>query len=117
LACLGLGALVLVALGRLVVVRRRRTGSGADLAATGRAVDPDLAAAFARLEADLASKGVGRAPSETVAVLARRLSGDSVRQALASLERALYAAEPPTRQECLSAATAIHRSLDPEVVV
>jgi transglutaminase-like putative cysteine protease len=114
---LGLGTLVLMALlvGGWLVIGRRRTR--ADLVATGRSVDPDLAAAFTRLEADLASRGMGRAPNETVAVLARRLPGDPVRQALALLERSLYAPQPPTRQECLSAATAINRWLDPEVVV
>jgi protein-glutamine gamma-glutamyltransferase len=66
-------------------------------------VDPELAAAFARLEADLVTVGAARAPTETVAMLAARLPGD-LHEPLSVLERALYAATPPTREEARRAA-------------
>jgi hypothetical protein len=103
-------AMLGLALGGWYWRRRRRIPSEP---AEGRRVDADLAAAFARLEADLTARGEGRAPHETVAALAGRLASPPVRQALGSLERALYAERPPDRQECLAAAAAIHRSLEP----
>ena len=74
----------------LVVVRLRRPEPPAPT------VDPDLAAAFVRLQADLEAVGAGRDPTETVGMLARRLPAD-LRQPLLVLERALYAPTPPTR--------------------
>jgi hypothetical protein len=118
-----LAAILLLSLvsgsGFLLIRRRSKALSGADLA--DRRVDPDLAAAFTRLEADLRAEGRPRAPNETVAALAWRLArphtldqpdpaaADALRAALQVLERALYAPQPPTRQESLTAATAIDR--------
>jgi transglutaminase-like putative cysteine protease len=81
----------------------------------GPRVDPELAAAFGRLEAELTAQGRGRDQNETVAALARRLAADGgqsdrpteFEQAFAVLERALYAPLPPSRQECLTAAGAL----------
>jgi transglutaminase-like putative cysteine protease len=113
--------------------RRQRSSRSMDVAEPGRQLDPDLVAAFAWLEAGLGAQGRGRAPNETVTALARRLSeaealveksGEnpsgpatggipgstsamSLHQALSVLERALYAAQPPSRAECLAAAAAM----------
>ncbi len=110
------GLVVLVLLGSAVAAgllrRRRRRARGPGIDGPGRPIDPELAAAFDRLEADLTHRGTGRRPNETVAALARRLPSEPVRQALATLERALYGPEPPTRPECLAAAAAIDRSLE-----
>lgn len=96
---LSLVAGVVVAGGLLVVplVRAGRSGSPRSR------VDPELAAAYARLEADLATVGEARAPAESLAMLASRLPGD-LREPLAVLERALYAPSPPTREEARWAA-------------
>jgi transglutaminase-like putative cysteine protease len=106
------------------VWRRRARARIGD--ASLQALDPDLAAAFTRLEADLRAQGRPRAPSETVAELARRLgpkpdqegSGETgldgadldptLVHAMQVLERALYGSRPPSRQECLAAADAIN---------
>ena len=102
----------------LVVFRRRTRRAAVDDRAP-RTVDPDLAAAFSRLEAALLAEGRPRTPNETVASLARRLARQqqedrpergpdpALTQALLVLERALYAPRPPSRQECLSAASDI----------
>jgi hypothetical protein len=86
---------------------------------TARTLDADLAAAFARLESDLRAEGRPRAANETVAALSRRLAQQrqseqleplpdpALGRALRVLERALYAQQPPSRQECLTAATAM----------
>jgi hypothetical protein len=79
-----------------------------------------LAAAFARLEAELKVEGRPRLPSETVAVLAGRLVPPRVdqledathadlAQALQVLELALYGPRSPSRPDCLRAAAAIDR--------
>jgi transglutaminase-like putative cysteine protease len=113
-------ALALVVVGGLVVGvallaawRRSRSRGGVTEAPppSGREVPAELAAAFARLEAALAEAGRERRPTETVAALAVRVgAGDRpVRDALAVLERALYAAVPPSRSECGTAAGHLDR--------
>jgi hypothetical protein len=115
--------LILGSAGGLVLFRQRsRPATGPEM--TARRVDPDLAAAFTRLESALRTEGRPRAPNETVAALARRLTPESegepggapapdpvsdrgLADALLTLQRALYARQPPSRLECLSAATAI----------
>jgi hypothetical protein len=92
---------------------RRRSRRVATADPDVRYLDPDLAAAFAGLEAALLAQGRPRAQDETVAALARRLTAENrpgekaLAQALLVLERALYAPRPPSRPECLAAATAI----------
>ncbi|HST81767.1 MAG TPA: transglutaminase domain-containing protein [Kineosporiaceae bacterium] len=129
-----IGALILLILMsvagvRLLLALRRRFQLDTPDDPTTRALDADLAAAFARLESDLRAEGRPRAANETVAALSRRLAqqrqsdqwqsdhwqsgqpGQSpdpaLDRALRVLERALYAQQPPSRQECLSAATAM----------
>jgi hypothetical protein len=102
--------LILGSVSGLLLRRRSRRATG--LETGGRRVDPDLAAAFARLEAALRTEGRPRAPNETVAALARRLApgpeGEpALAEALQTLQRALYARQPPSRPECRRAATAI----------
>jgi hypothetical protein len=120
-----IAAIVLISVsagGLWLLLRRRATPNDPDQA---RTMDVDLAAAFTRLERDLLAEGRPRAPNETVAALARRLAqpqpadqpdrpdqpdqpGDpALGRALQVLERALYAPQPPSRQECLSAAGAM----------
>jgi transglutaminase-like putative cysteine protease len=76
-----------------------------------RELDRELAAAFAELEAELAAQGLGRPPNESVAALSRRLLSPQLKRALEVLERALYAPQPPSRQECQDAATVITTEL------
>jgi len=116
--------LILVSVSVLMLLRRRSRPGLVD-EPTGRTLDPDLAAAFARLEAALLAEGRPRAQNETVAALARRLSlqrqqntlgrvsGPALADALHVLERALYAPQQPSRQECLAAASAIDQRDDP----
>lgn len=96
---LALVAAVAVA-GGLVVVPLVRSGRRG---ASRSRVDAELAAAYARLEADLATAGRARAPAESLAMLAARLP-DDLREPLTVLERALYAPSPPTREEARRAA-------------
>jgi hypothetical protein len=115
--------LILVA-ASVLMWRRRRSRPGRVDEPAGRILDPDLAAAFARLEADLLAEGRPRAQNETVAALGRRLdlqrqqntlgrvSGRALTDALRVLERALYAPQQPSRQECLTAACAIDQRDD-----
>jgi hypothetical protein len=116
-----ISGLLLLVLFVLALVRNKRRSSrsgGWDPTRPPR-LDADLAAAFIGLEAELDAQGRGRAPSETVSGLGRRLSGTSelaagsaLLQALLVLERALYAPRPPSRAECLAAATVLRRSID-----
>jgi protein-glutamine gamma-glutamyltransferase len=114
----GMLLLVLAVVG-LLRWRRRRRSRPVDLVPAGRQVDPDLAAAFAWLEAGLGAQGRGRAATETVGALAQRLTRaeelapGSLDQAFAVLERALYASQPPSRAECLAAAAAMRAPIDP----
>lgn len=119
-----IGTVLLVILlavsGALLFRRGSRAEPGMERA--DRQVDPDLAAAFLRLEADLRAEGRPRAPNETVAALARRLAAEraspgqapevALVAALQVLERALYAAQSPSRPESLAAAGAIDRRSD-----
>ena len=72
-------ALVLVT-AVVLVVRRRRSRAAGSTDPAAQTIDPDLAAAFARLEADLLAEGRPRAPNETVAALARRLNRSSLNE-------------------------------------
>jgi protein-glutamine gamma-glutamyltransferase len=114
----GLLLLVLAVVGLLRWQRRRRSRP-VGLVPAGRQVDPDLAAAFAWLEAGLGAQGRGRAATETVSALAQRLTRAeelapvSLHQAFAVLERALYASQPPSRAECLVAAAVMREPIGP----
>ena len=118
---IGVGLLLLLGVVSGSLWWRRWSRRVAVLDPGGRGVDPDLAAAFARLEAELLAEGRPRAQNETVAVLARRLAGEhrssesdqALMQALLVLERALYAPQSPSRQECLTAASAITQRSSP----
>jgi transglutaminase-like putative cysteine protease len=119
---IGAGVLVLALVIGLLAVRRSRRRRAAE-ARAALTVDADLAAAFERLEVALRESGRPRAPSETVSALAGRLRMERLRagplqretdisDALEVLERALYAAAAPSREECLAAAAAMDRRLE-----
>jgi protein-glutamine gamma-glutamyltransferase len=113
----------LILLGLLGVWWRRRRHPNSGGSTDGPRIDADLAAAFERLELALQMAGRPRAPSETVSALAGRLRMERLRAgplhreadvtpALQVLERALYAARAPSREECLEAAAALDRRLE-----
>jgi transglutaminase-like putative cysteine protease len=92
-------ALVGAAVGAPTVVRFLRAGRRRP----DSALDPALAAAFARLERSLRAAGAPRGPDETVAALAGRLD----LPALLVLERALYGPVPPAPEASRAAAAQI----------
>ncbi len=102
-----------VALGAGVFWLARRRGGGGtsrpgpDGAGSGRPPhpgEPELVAAFARLEAALAASGAARQPHESLAELARRPHPQLPTVALTTLERLTFAPRPPDPHECRAAA-------------
>ncbi len=112
----GLLLAVLAGIGAVLVVRwRRRRVTSVEVAPVAASRQPagvvELIVAFERLESALAMAAVPRRPQETLADLAVRLAGDPpVARALAVLERALYAARPPSPSELHAAAEALDAS-------
>lgn len=88
-------------LGRWMRRRRRR------LARRRRRAQPPVLAAFGRLERALARTGAPRSRWESIGELGRRPSLAPVAGALAVVERACYAASPPTPEESDQAVSAL----------